>query len=810
MQAMPNNKFIFIRKFLLISILLFLSFQQFAAAQESNNSFIFQLKNKKYLNVQVCSDQIIRVRLAAKEEFTPTLMEKYGILKTDWNAVKTSSKKEKGNRIISTSGFQFFLNEDSGELSVKDATGKTIIQKILLFHQENQAVCKDLGQSLENYFGKEKHGGGIIGDSNYIGVKTDSEKSGGVPSVLQIALAADERFYGGGSTSRANIQHRGEALRIWATYQKTEIPMPFLLSSAGWGIYNNTTFLNFFDIGRFQKDNLFVYNASGKLDFYLMLGNSMSEVIKQYVTITGKPYLLPKWAYGLAFGGNTIENQFDMMNDAVRFREEKMPCEIFWIEPQWMATNYDFSTSKTWNQDKFPGEAFWEVSANKKKYENPTLFIHKLHGLGYHLALWLCINHDMSIAAEDALAVKAGKPQSGQEHWFDHLMNFVDQGVDGFKLDPGRTLDEHPERKYYNGSTDAEMHNLNQVLLPKQMQETFREHKGIRAFQHYCGGYAGTQHWGASTSGDNGGGKDALFDQLNLGLSGFVNTSADVLEGVTDNKAGMHLGFFLPWVQINSWYSLHHPWFMPPIEKETFRFYTQLRNSLSPYIYSAAIEGSQTGMPIVRAMPLVFPDDRKADNLIYQFMFGENLLVGVFSDSIYLPKGNWINYWSGEKMEGGKTVHCKIPENRGGLLFVKSGAIIPVQKPMLYIGEHPTDTLVLKVYPEKQSSYTLLEDDGKTFDYEKGSIAKTLFECIETDKNTEFIIHPTEGHYIGMPNSRTYQIEIASSKKPIQIKINGHKTEDWMYDVSGTVILQVNQNNTGIRVELFNDDKPLN
>jgi len=766
-----------------------------SGAQESKNSFVFPLKNKKFLNVQVCSEQVIRVRLAAKDDFTPTLMEKYGILKTDWNAVKASSKMEIGSRIIQTAGFQFILNEDSGELSIKDAAGKLVIQKVQLFHQESQPLCKVLGQSLEQYFGKEKHGGGIIGDANYTGIKSETDQLGPVPSVLQISLAADERFYGGGSTSRTNIQHRGEALRIWATYQKTEIPMPFLLSSAGWGIFNNTTYLNFFDIGRFQKDKLFVYNTSGEMDFYLMLGNSMSEVIKQYVTITGKPYLMPKWAYGLAFGGNTIENQFDMMNDAVRFREEKIPCELFWIEPQWMAKNYDFSTSKTWNQDKFPGEPFWEVN-KMPKYEHPTLFVHKLHLLGYKLALWLCIDHDMTIAAEDAIAVKNEKPQSGQEHWFNHLTNLMDQGVDGFKLDPGRTLDEHPERKYYNGSTDAEMHNLNQVLLPKQMQETFRGHKGIRAFQHYCGGYAGSQHWGASTSGDNGGGKDALYDQLNLGLSGFVNTSADVLEYVTDNKAGMHLGFFLPWVQINSWYSLHHPWFMPPIEKETFRYYAQLRNSLSPYIYSAAIEGSQTGMPIVRAMPLAFPDDRKTDNLIYQYMFGENLMVGVFSDSLYLPKGNWINYWSGEKMEGGKTVHCKIPENRGGLLFVKSGAIIPVLKPMLYIGEHPTDTLVLKVYPEKQSTYTLLEDDGISFDYEKGLTATTKFTCNQKGGQIDFVIGGIEGSYTGMPTNRVYELEIAMKEKPQSAFVNGQISTGWSFTQTNILKLLVNEGNT--------------
>jgi len=197
----------------------------------------------------------------------------------------------------------------------------------------------------------------------------------------------------------------------------------------------------------------------------------------------------------------------------------------------------------------------------------------------------------------------------------------------------------------------------------------------------------------------------------------------------------------------------------------------------------------------LRALPLVFPNDRKVDNMIYQFMFGENLLVGVFNDSIYLPKGNWVNYWSGQKVKGGEIVHCNVPENRGGPLYIKAGAIIPCQKTMQYISELPVDTLILKVYPEKKSSYTLLEDDGKTFDYEKGDIAKTRFECNETEKNTEFIIHAAEGQYIGIPNRRTYQIEIASSKKPSKIMVNAINTDDWLFDISGKIILIVNQKN---------------
>ncbi len=771
----------------LFSLFAFLLAISTLQAQTGNQIFDISLKNGKYMQIQVCSEGIFRVRIQPKNDFVPGLMERYGILKMDWKPIEAKMKTAKRDEIIQTANYQLVIDKSTGAISVQDLAGKPIVERISTTDGGSE-TSSELGKSLNAYFGPSKSGGGIIGDANYTGEKKENTEVGDYSknSLIEFSLKDDERFYGGGSTSRKNIQHRGEALRMWATYQKTEIPMPFLMSSAGWGVFNNTTSKNYFDIGRFQKDKMFVYNTDGTVDFYLMLGKSMNEVINAYTTITGRPYVLPKWAYGLAFGGNTMENQIDLMNDAVKFRDEKIACDMFWIEPQWMAKNYDFSTSKNWDLKNFPAEAFWEAN-NQKKYENKTLFVSKLHGLGFKLALWLCIDHDMSIAAEDQIAAAAGKPQSGQEHWFQHLTKFMDQGVDGFKLDPGRTLDEHPDRKYYNGYTDKEMHNLNQVLLPKQMSETFREHKGIRGFQHYCGGYAGAQHWGASTSGDNGGGKDALFDQLNLGLSGFVNTSADVLEGVDDNKAGMHLGFLLPWVQINSWYSLHHPWYMKPDEKESFKMYSQMRNSLSLYIYSAALEGNQTGMPILRAMPLAFPDDRKVDNMIYQYMFGESLLVGVFSDSIYLPKGNWINYWNGDKYTGGKTIYCKLEPNCGGQLFVKGGSIVPYLKPAQYIDGQDASKIMLYVYPEEKSSYTLYEDDGKTFDYEKGKIAKTQFECIKTDKQIQFIINSTVGTYKDMIEKRAYNIVIAAPANPTQILLNGVVLNGWKYDKSGKV-----------------------
>lgn len=779
-------------------LLVCLFFLQSVFAAGEKQIFDIRLQNGLNMNVEVCTDGIFRIRVTPHSTFSESLMQRYGIIKTDWSPVPVSQKDNKQQFEVSTGAYRLKIDKKTGAISVSDRKGRVIIEKVI-FLTSADPLCTDLGEVINAKYKDMKvpNNGTIIGDDKNPGSMKDQAETGDYKnvSILSISLKDSERFYGGGSTSRDHIQHRGELLRMWTTYQHTEIPMPFMISSENWGIFNNTTRKNFFDIGSYQPDVFSIYNTTDEADFYLMFGSSMPDVINDYTAITGRPYLLPKYAYGLCFGPNMLEDQFDILNDAVRFREMGVPCDLFWLEPQWMEKRYDFSTKKKWNYQKFSAEAYWDSTRYPKK-ENHRLLIGRLHGMGYHMGLWLCIEYDLSVPEEDALAKAMGKPLSGQEHWMEHLKNFVDNGVDGFKMDPARTIDEHPNFKYYNGHTDKEMHNLNQILLPKQMYKMMREHTGLRSWHHYTAGWSGTQHWSASTSGDNGGGRTALFDQLNLGMSGFLNTSCDVMNVNKDEELqSLHFGLFLPWVQINSWYSLHQPFYFPEKEKKMYRDYVKLRYALMPYIYSAALEGAQTGMPIVRSMPLMFPDDRKTDDMVYQYMFGQNFLVGIFSDSIYLPKGNWFDFWTGEKLAGGREIKHVIPDNRAGLLFVREGAIIPFQKDMQFIGEKPLDTLMVKVFPKDISSYTMYEDDGKTYDYENGAIAATRFECKQSGRTVEFTVFPVEGSYDGMCKARTYELEIDVPQRPSEVLVNNIPVTDWQYGDDHKVRVSLHQEN---------------
>lgn len=754
---------------------------------QANPTHKVKINDGLTVSVEACSESIFRIKVSPRKDFTESLMERYELIKTDWSDVKTDISDKGGVWTLKTPEYSLAINKKTGVMTVKDAKGGKVIREVR-FLPEKEGLCGEMRSFINEKYADLKvadNGGGIIGDDNGKFGEVDKHEipAADAVSILSFSMEDGERFYGGGSTSRDHIQHRGEFLRMWTTYQQTEIPMPFMMSSRGWGVYNNSTRKSFLDIGNQQKSKFNIINTFDEADFFLMMGKDMPAILNEYTLVTGRTYVLPKWAYGLCFGPNMREEQFDILNDAVRFRQFDVPCDVFWLEPQWMEKRYDFSTKKKWNYDRFSPEPYWLQDQYPKTMHN-RLFIGKLRSMGFHLGLWLCEEYDLSIQEEDIIAERTGGKLSGQEHWMDHLTVFMDQGVEGFKLDPARTIDNHTNWEYYNGRTDKEMHNLNQVLLPKQMRELGRKYNGKRTWHHYCGGWSGTQRWTASTSGDNGGGKTALYDQLNLGMSGFLNTSCDVMSVPRElEMQGLHFGLFLPWVQINSWFSMMHPFYYAKEEQDIYRFYVKLRYSLAPYIYSMALEAAQNGMPIVRSMPLCFPDDRNCDDMTYQYMFGDNFCVGIFTNEIYLPKGTWTDAWSGEKIVSkGETFTREYPSNRAGLLFIREGAIIPTQPDVEYLGARPFDRVILKVYPHGDSAYTMLDDDGESYEYENGGIASTLFESHERDGGVEVVVNPVQGSFKGMPSEREYSFRIQRDSRPASVSLNGAAVQDWTYE----------------------------
>jgi alpha-glucosidase (family GH31 glycosyl hydrolase) len=768
------------KKLILLAAMLFL------AASARAQVFDIALGSGAKMRVEACNSDIFRIQITEEKDFPESLMLRYGIFRSEWDGAGASLEEDGTKAVVKTADYLLTIDKSTGVASLADAAGNTVIESVEYITAKDP-VMASLAEKYNAQFRHLNESVNIIGSDHWeqnvdAGVDvTDVSRT----SALRFSLKEGERLYGGGSVSRAHLQHRGEVLRIFTTYANTENVNPFMMNTGGWGVLNNTTNVSFFDCGVSEPDKLLAYNTVKSADFYLMGGDGMMEILRRYHEIAGNNYLLPRWAYGCCFGPHLNSDGFVFMNEAVKFMEQDYPMDMMWVEPQWMETYYDWTINKKWDYKKFPGQPYW-YSNETVNGEHGGSFISRMHALGYKICLWLNIDTDLSVMEEDRLARENGGKLSGQVNWFDHLRKFLGNGVDGFKLDPGQTVDRHPYRKYYNGYTDAEMHEVNQVLLPKQFLAMNRDFRPMRSFHHYCGGFAGTQHYTAATTGDSGGGVAVLYDQLNLQMSGYNNTSCDVAAS-TD---GLHMGIFLPWMQINSWYSFKEPWYQPLEAQVVYRNYLQLRNRMVPYTYSGALKGSVDGDPVMMPMPLAFPDDRNCDDLANEYMYGGDMLITVFTDTVYLPEGNWFDFWTNKKIKSaGESIPAEFDKTQyGGPVYIREGAIIPFQHVARHACERPLDTIVLNVWPADKGEYTFWEDDGVSYAHEQGAIAKTRFSYEKKRRILKMFVDPVEGSFEGMHTSRVYEVKVTLKRAPRKIRVGGRKVRNFEWDREKKVV----------------------
>ena len=762
------------KKIILLAAMLLL------AASAHAQVFDITLSSGAKMRVEACSSDIFRIQITEEKDFPESIMLRYGIFRSEWDGAEASFEDTGAKAQVKTANYVLTVDKATGVASLADAAGNTVIESVEYITARDPMMAA-LADKYNAQFRHLNESVNIIGSDHWeqnvdAGVDiTDVSRT----SALRLSLKEGERLYGGGSVSRSHLQHRGEVLRIFTTYANTENVNPFMMNTGGWGLLNNTTNVSFFDCGVSEPDKLLAYNTVKSADFYLMGGDGMMEILRRYHDIAGNNYLLPRWAYGCCFGPHLNSDGFVFMNEAVKFMEQDYPMDMMWVEPQWMETYYDWTINKKWDYKKFPGQPYW-YSNETVNGEHGGSFISRMHALGYKICLWLNIDTDLSVMEEDRLARENGGKESGQVNWFDHLRKFLGNGVDGFKLDPGQTVDRHPYRKYYNGYTDAEMHEVNQVLLPKQFLAMNRDFRATRSFHHYCGGFAGTQHYTAATTGDSGGGVAVLYDQLNLQMSGYNNTSCDVAAS-TD---GLHMGIFLPWMQINSWYSFKEPWYQPLEAQVVYRNYLQLRNRMVPYTYSGALKGSVDGDPVMMPMPLAFPDDRNCDDLANEYMYGGDMLITVFTDTVYLPEGNWFDFWTNKKVKSaGESIPAEFDKTQyGGPVYIREGAIIPFQHVARHACERPLDTIVLNVWPADKGEYTFWEDDGVSYAHEQGAIAKTRFSYEKKRRTLKMYVDPVEGSFEGMHTSRVYEVKVTLKRAPRKIRVGGRRVRNFEWD----------------------------
>ncbi|GAA3412278.1 helix-turn-helix domain-containing protein [Paenibacillus hodogayensis] len=567
----------------------------------------------------------------------------------------------------------------------------------------------------------------------------------------QFVLAAEERIYGLGDQHDTPLMKRGCKIAIcFRSGKEVHAPVPLLLSSEGWGLLMDNDRRHEFDVGCSSPDVVRIRGRRGELAFYLFAGGSLAELLQKYTELTGPAALLPVWAYGLSFNCNQQAEARDMLEDALKFRREGIPCDMIGLEPTWMDRQFDYDGPVDWHPDRFYIPQWLPKGAHT--------FMGALGTAGFKLTLGLYLRDDG----------EAGKQLHLPEDWYEYLKPFVAQGVLGFNL-----CTHIPIREMANIPVAADDRSEDAESLPhstvvsRSVREGFATQTGRRPMIYTPVGYTGIQKYAAVWSG---GRSKAHLSVLGLGLSGIPHMAVDM---ELHTAAGIHCGFFQPWSKVNSWAYWRHPLLLDPELLLLFKTYARLRYQLLPYIYSAAHVAVRTGLPIARAMPLVFPDDPHAVVQQNQYMFGDALLVAAFTDQVYLPAGEWYDYWTGEKFTGPADISYHVPRHAGGPLFVRAGAIVPMWPDMEYANQRPADRLELHVYPGGMGEFTLYEDDGTTFGYQHGELAVTSIASRYERRVFAVELGPRVGRYPDMPESRTWEVVVHALDKPAAVKVDG-------------------------------------
>ncbi|GAA3411333.1 TIM-barrel domain-containing protein [Paenibacillus hodogayensis] len=573
----------------------------------------------------------------------------------------------------------------------------------------------------------------------------------------QFRLTEAEKWYGLGDKAKDRIQIRGLRAAMRTAKDGFRVPIPFMMSSRGWALLVNSTRPHTVDIGHTVHDRLTFGGSEGTLDYYVIAGESLGTLLDRYTGLSGRPALLPLWAYGLTFIANQYATARDVIEDGLNFRRGDIPCDMIGLEPGWMATMRDYSTNKQWHPERFAIPSW-----NPK---GPRTFMGALDRMGFKLSLWLCCNHDVSRQEERRLAGRTAADPEASEDWYTHLEKFVEQGAAAFKLE-AFPFEDRPELEWANGMSTDEMHHLYNLLLCKQIFGGYVEQTGRRPLVYCAKGYAGIQQYAVTWTGYQ---YVNLIELLNQNMSGNINALTDM---EVHAPSGIHFGFLQTLAQVNSWAYWQHPTLLDPDLMQMFRMYAKLRYRLIPYLYSAAHTAARTGLPVMRAMTLMFPDDPRSDGLLEQYMLGDAFLVGL-ADRIYLPEGQWIDYWTGMRYAGPLELSSPVPAHAGGYLFVRDGSIIPVWPEVSHVGSALPERIGIELYPRASNAYALYEDDGVTYEYRKHKFSQTSISFATEEERLVIRLGPRVGEFTGMPEKRTYALSVHAESEPFALLVNG-------------------------------------
>ncbi len=693
------------------------------------DTLTFHADNGVILRMQIFRDSVIRFKYGTGGELEKDFS--YAVEATSNRGYNKLSVVEKKNFYeITTSKIVCHIAKADLKSRIFDLTGNIICEDELGFHYE------------ESY----QYGGEVV--------KMSKKAQPG------------ESYYGLGDKPADN-NLRAKRFEMWGTDQyafgKTTDPLyknvPFyigLQNKAAYGIFFDNTFRSFFDFAQERHHVTSFWAQGGNMDYYFIYGPEVTSVVSVYTELTGKPELPPLWALGFHQCKWSYYPESNVREITSKFRELQIPCDAIYLDIDYM----DGFRCFTWDNEKFP---------------NPTKMISDLREEGFKTIAIIdpgikidpdyyiyqeAVENDYFCKRADGPYMK-GKVWPGECYfpdytnpkvrswWADLFKGLIaDNGLAGIWNDmnepavmgvPNKTFPDDV-RHDYDGHpcSHRKAHNIYGAQMARATYEGVKKYiYPKRPFVITRSAYSGTQRYSSSWFGDN----VATWEHLSIAniqaqrmaLSGMSFAGSDI-GGFAEQPTGelfarwIALGVFHPFCRVHSSgdHGDQEPWTFDENITNITRKFIELRYKLLPYLYTTFWQYAEEGTPMLKSLVVYDQEDAQTHYRNDEFLFGDKILVCPILEPnakgrrMYIPRGEWYNFWTRETITGGKEVWVdadihEIP------LFVKSGAIIPRYPVMQYVGEKRIEFLTLDVYYTRGKEKSIVYEDATDgYDYKKG------------------------------------------------------------------------------------------
>ena len=641
-------------------------------------------------------------------------------------------------------------------------------------------------------------------------------------------MPADENYYGLGDKS-GPMNRRNRAFTNWNTdaygWGESTDPLyktiPFFLGlrkGMAYGVFFDNTYRSSFDFGKESRDYFSFGADGGELNYYFFAGPEPKTVVEEYTALVGRSPLPPLWSLGYQQCRYSYYPEARVREVARTLREKKIPADVIYLDIDYQQDYAPF----TINREYFPH--FEQMIADLRAQGFHTITITDLHikknpGHGY-VPYDSGTKNDVFVKNPDG-SVFVGAVWPGEsvfpdftlsrvrDWWGGLYKDFVGMGVAGFWNDMNepsvflradQTMPLDTVHRFDDGTTldHRAVHNFYGMQNARATYEGLRKLQGDeRPFVLTRAAYAGTQRYAATWTGDN----SATWNHismsipmlLSLGISGYALAGDDIGGFAGSPPADLltrwyELGVFNPIYRDHAAKGTadHEPWVSGPEHEAIRRRYIELRYKLLPYIYTGIEETTRTGLPFMRPLFLEYPQIESFYNDNRDFLFGRDLFVApvatemVDAEEVQLPPGDWYDYWTAQKHASTDkiTLHPALDEVP---LYVRAGAIIPMQPVVQNTDEKPSGPLQLRVYAGDDCRGSLYEDDGHTFAYQRGEFLRLSYSCQASPSS--IVVNASSEKSGFQPWWSSAEVTIfGAAAEPKEVRVGDQATRDWHYD----------------------------